>query len=153
MATSPDEETRRRERVEDIHRSNIAVAFTNETFTIGMLQAVSGASLFAALAQWEPLTKLAGRIASLIFLTAMGLALMAAVLAAYFKHDYKKWDVKANVSAMNGQGEEAGKRMASAQFYLSAMRAAMVIAAVAIVLALGSLLMVAWVRVLCPTPP
>ena len=151
MANSVDEETRKRERVEDIHRSNIAVAFANETFTIGMLHAVSGASLFAALAQWEPLTRLTGRVASLILLTAMGIGLIAAGLAAYSKHQYKMWDVKANASAMNGQTEEANKRMASAQNYLTAMRRSILLAALAI--ALGFLLVVAWVRAFCTISP
>jgi hypothetical protein len=39
------------------------ILFSNETFVIGMLQAVSGGALVAALAQSEALIKLSGNIA------------------------------------------------------------------------------------------
>ncbi len=143
----------RTQRDEDSHERNIAVLFANETFTIGMLQAVSGASLFAALAQWHALTDLTGRFPPLIFLTLMCLALITAVIAAYFKHQYKMWDVKATASGFAGRMEEATERLGDAKCYLRAMRYAMFAAALAIVLALGWLLVVAWVRALCPTLP
>ena len=43
------------------------ILFSNEAFVTGMLQAVSGGSLIAALAQSEPLIKLSGKITFLIF--------------------------------------------------------------------------------------
>ena len=42
---------RKKERAADAHERERAVLFGNETFFLGMLQAVSGASLFAALSQ------------------------------------------------------------------------------------------------------
>ncbi len=141
------------QRDEDSHERNIAVLFANETFTIGMLQVVSLASLGGLLATWDPATTRYGRFPPLIFLTFMGLALISAVIAAYCKHQYKKWDVKANASRLKGQMEKGTERGGRANCYLSAMRYAMFAAALTIVLALGSLLVVAWVRALCPTSP
>lgn len=71
------------------------VLFRNEAFTIGVAQVVSGAAAAGALRQFEALTGLAGRIPVLAFLTLMMLALVSAVLAAYFRHQYKMWDIKA----------------------------------------------------------
>ena len=89
------------------------ILFANETFAIGVLQAVSGGSLVAALSQSEALVKHAGRLAFVGFLTAMGIALLAAVLAAYWKHQYKMWDVKAGVSASQSERDEAIARSES----------------------------------------
>src|SRR6266550_6292262 len=75
------------------------VLFANEAFVVGMLQAVSGGSIVAALAQAESLVKWAGRTSFLLFLTAAALALGLAILAAYWRHQYKMWDVKAIASA------------------------------------------------------
>ena len=155
MAEPPDdaELRRRRERVEDIHHRNIAVAFANETFTIGMLQVVSLASLGGLLATWDPAATRYGRLPAVIFLTLMGVALITAVLAAYFKHQYKMWDVKTTASQSSGRMDEATKRSGLANCYLSAMRHTMRLSAFAIVLAVVWLLVVAWIRVLCPTSP
>jgi hypothetical protein len=90
----------------------------------------------------------AGPTAPLIFLTAMGLALMSAVLTAYFKHQYKMWDVKANASRFDGRTDKAIARSGRARAYLTAMRWTMCVAVVTIVFAVGLLLAVAWVRVL-----
>lgn len=83
------------------------ILFSNEAFVIGMLQAVSGGSLVAAVAQSEALLKLSGNIAFLLFLTVMAVALLGAVLAAYWKHQYKLWDVKAQASAAENPEEGA----------------------------------------------
>jgi hypothetical protein len=75
--------------------------FGNEAFVIGMLQAVSGGSVVAAIAQIEPITTNAGLLAFLIFVTIMSFALVAAVLAAYLRHQYKMWDVKGHANQAN----------------------------------------------------
>ena len=67
-------------------QSDRDVLFANESFVVGMLQAVSGGSLVAAISQADALTKHAGRMALAFLLTAMALALVVAVLAAYWKH-------------------------------------------------------------------
>jgi hypothetical protein len=88
--------------------TNREVLFANEAFAIGMLQGVSGGAVVAALAQAESLVKWAGRTSFLLFITAATLALGLAVLAAYWRHQYKMWDVK--------------NRSAKANFYLHALR-------------------------------
>ena len=102
----------------------------------------------AALAQTEALIKLAGNIAFLLFLTAMTVALLVAVLAAYWKHQYKLWDVKAQISATQN-AEEAQTRLAKANRYLKAMRTAFVISLVGILFGVGGLVIAFWFRALC----
>ena len=123
------------------------ILFSNEAFVIGMLQAVSGGSLVAALAQSEALIKLSGNIAFLLFLTAMAVALLVAVLAAYWKHQYKLWDVKAQASAAQNP-EEAQRRSANANNYLRAMRTAFVVSLLASY-SVSELIVAFWFRTLC----
>ena len=66
MAKKTDEE-----KFLEAHQKERDVLFANEAFVIGVLQAVSGGSLFAALAQSEALLKLAGRLPFFAFLTLM----------------------------------------------------------------------------------
>ena len=120
------------------------VLFANESFVIGMLQAVSGGSLVATLAQAGPLAKLAGRVPFGLLLTAMALALVSAVLAAYWKHQYKMWDVKGRVSAGQGNAAEAKTRSDLAGWYLNAMRRAMLVSVVLIVAGLLQLVLGFW---------
>jgi len=98
------------------------VAFANESFLIGVLQVVSGGAMVAVIAQAGALRDLAGKFPPLIFLTAMAAALFVAVLAAYYKHEYKKWDVKAQTSNVQGYVEEAEERLGMADRDLSRMR-------------------------------
>ncbi|MFH0343897.1 MAG: hypothetical protein ACHBNF_17650 [Chromatiales bacterium] len=127
------------------------ILFSNEAFVIGMLQAVSGGALVAALAQSKALIKLSGNIAFLIFLTATAVALLVAVLAAYWKHQYKLWDVKAQASAAQNAADEAQQRSARANKYLKAMRTAFVISLVAVLFGVGELVVAFWFRALCAT--
>lgn len=122
------------------------ILFANESFVIGMLQAVSGASMVAAISQAEALVKYAGRFPVVVFLTAMGLALASAVLAAYWKHQYKMWDVKAQASAASGQNAEAAARARSAGSYLTVMRRSMFWSVLLVLLGLGELIAAFWVR-------
>ena len=133
------------EQLMDAHQKERDVLFSNEAFVIGVLQAVSGGSLFAALAQSEVLLKLSGRLPFLTFLTLMGIGLISSVLAAYWKHQYKMWDVKARVSDTPSQAQT---RSNSAGKYLIAMRRAMFIAVFAVVFSLGQFLLFAWIRAL-----
>jgi hypothetical protein len=121
---------------------NREVLFANESFLIGVLQVVSGGSLFAGIAQVKPLTELVGRLWFLVFLTLMAAALIAAVLAAYFKHQYKMWDVKA-AAAENQQ--LLSRRGLRANRFLRAMRWGMGASVAAIALAILSLLVASWV--------
>ena len=125
------------------------VLFANEAFLIGVLQAVTAGAIVAAFAQSDTLIKLGGRFPFLGFVTAMGLALLAAVLSAYSKHHYKMWDVKAQASAARSNAAEAATRSASANFHLSVMRKSMLFALAGIFVALLELLAAMWVRALC----
>lgn len=124
------------------------ILFSNEAFVIGMLEAVSGGALVAALAQSEALINLSGNIAFLLFLTAMAVALLVAVLAAYWKHQYKLWDVKAQASAAQN-AEEVRKRSAKANRYLKAMRIAFVVSLAGVLFGVGELVVAFWFRALC----
>src|SRR2546426_908677 len=108
------------------------ILFSNEAFVIGMLQAVSGAGFAAAISQSQALVNLSGTTAFLLVLTSMAVALMVAMLAAYWKHQYKLWDVKAQVSASKNESEEAQLRSRKRDKYLRAMRNAIVVALLAI---------------------
>jgi hypothetical protein len=125
------------------------ILFANEAFVIGMLQAVSGAALVAALSQSQALINLSGNTAFLVFLTSMAVALGVAVLAAYWKHQYKLWDVKARVSAGKNAAEEAQLRSTKANKYLKAMRVAFVVSLIAILFGVSELVASSWFRALC----
>ena len=72
--------------------------FQNEAFAIGVVQVVSGAAAAGALSQFVGLADLVGQIPVLVFITFMVLALVSAVLAAFFRHQYKMWDLKFSVA-------------------------------------------------------
>jgi hypothetical protein len=106
--------------------------------------------VFAAIGQVDKLTALAGATPFLAFLTLMAAALLASVLAAYWKHEYKMWHVKLNVSAMSGEELAALERSRASNRDLKLMRYAMKVAVVGIVVAVVELVAVAWFRLLCP---
>lgn len=122
------------------------VLFANEAFLIGVLQAVSGGSLVAGLSQAETLTRLAGKSPFLAFLTAMVVALLAAVLAAYWKHEYKMWDVKGQVSAAKGEAESAQLRGGLASTNLWQMRWSMRLALFGILIGFMILVVAMWIH-------
>src|SRR5262245_20638136 len=122
-------------------QSDRDVMFANESFLIGVLQAVPGASIAAGLSQSEPLIKFAGKIPLLVFLTAMVIALLAAVLAAYWKHDYKMWDLKTPLGKDLGDKTRRQERGGTS---LGQMRWAMKISTFAIVVGFGVLIAAMW---------
>ena len=127
--------------VDDLDRETL---FENEKFLIGILQASSGGAPLAGLAQLEPLLRLAGRLPVLIFLSAMGAALAASVLAAWLKHEYKMWDVKAHVSKAAGKNEEAARRFDKAGKRLHATRLSIKCSVALIVSGLAVVLVAFW---------
>jgi len=127
------------------HQKERETLFSNESFAIGVLQAVSGGSLFAALAQSGTLVALAGRVAFLMFITLMGAGLISAVCAAYWRHQYKMWDVKARVA---DTVKEAAIRGARSSRHLRLMRFGMLAALLTFVFGLVELLWSAWAHVL-----
>ena len=120
------------------------IAFANESFLIGVLQAVSGGSIVAGLSQYEPLTKLSGKTPFLIFVSVLALSLLAAVAAAYWKHAYKVADIKAQLAARRGEVEFAERRSSSAASGLRQMRWAMGVGVWGIVIAYGVLISSMW---------
>ena len=122
------------------------VLFQNESFVIGMLQVVSAAGIVAAIAQGNAIVNLIGSTPFLLYLTAFSLALIAALLAAYWKHQYKMWDIKSQASNTGGDLKEAQVRNSRARRYLGWMRRAFVISLVLIVGAIATFLVGAWIR-------
>lgn len=121
------------------------ILFANEAFVIGMLQAVSAGAFVAGLSQSDSLIKLSGRVPFLLFLTAMAIALLSAVLAAYWKHNYKMWDVKAQVSTTQEKQDEAQKRSGKANLYLRAMRKAFLVSLFSILFGVVELVVKFWI--------
>jgi 1,4-dihydroxy-2-naphthoate octaprenyltransferase len=136
------------EREWEHHKQNRDILFANEAFLIGVLQAVSGGSLFAALAQAQTLSGLAGSVALLIFITLLAISLAFAVLAAYLKHQYKMWDVKATASKWEGDPKQMTARAEHSVKNLTQMRRAMVLSLCIFFAALLVLILVSWARLL-----
>src|SRR4051812_1795242 len=125
----------------ELHQKEREVLFDNEALVIKVLQAVSGASMVAGIAQTERLISLAGRVPFLVFLTAMAVSLIASVLAAHWKHQYKMHDVKAALSPGKRQEIQA----ALSYRYLTGMRAAIWTALLVFGGGFGQLVLFFWV--------
>jgi hypothetical protein len=139
-----DQNQKEIERAHALHQKEREVLFENEALVIKVLQAVSGASLVAGLSQSEHLEKLAGKLSLLLLLTAMTVGLLAAVIAAHWKHQYKMWQVKA--AATDGDSEQL-KMSKFSGLYLTGMRGAIWVALVAIAIGFIQLLVFLWVSV------
>ncbi|MFZ0257950.1 MAG: hypothetical protein WAN46_20445 [Gammaproteobacteria bacterium] len=127
------------------------ILFSNESFVIGMLQAVSGGSIVAAIAQTEALVDEVGRLALLIFVTLMIGGLVMTILAAYWKHQYKMWDVKSQAAASRQNAENATLFNSRAARYLSYMRRVMLSSVLAILVGFGELAVALWYSELLST--
>lgn len=126
------------------------VLFANEAFAISVVQAVSGGSLIAALAQADTIVALGGELAFLAFVSFAALALVSALLAAYWRHQYKLWDVKGGVSAARGKDEKAVQRGLVANVYFKLVRVALLFSVLAIVAGLIVLTSFFWYQYLNP---
>jgi len=120
------------------------IVTANEAFLIGVLQAVSGGSLVAGFSQSEPVVKLIGKLPFLIFLTLVLSALLAAVLAAYWRHEYKKWNMKAQASQARGLADEARQRFDWAGRDLGQMRGAFLVSLFCVLAGYGTLVVAMW---------
>lgn len=127
---------------EESRQKDRAGLFENETLVIKVLQAVSGASLVAGIAQSATLVKLAGNLSLLILMSAMVIGLLASVFAAHWKHQYKLWGVEANSTDVDDQRQKRKKYSAR---YLTAMRAALWIALLAVAAGFIQLLVFLWI--------
>lgn len=137
--------------MEELDRSTL---FANEAFAIGMLQAVSGGAVITAITNSNILTDLIGRIPFLLFFTAAMVTLALAVLAAYFRHQYKLWDVKAGASRERKNDAEACERSQKASCYLTAMRRVLAIAVTVFIIGLAVPVACIWAAEFYkPVPP
>jgi len=125
-------------------QSDRDILFANEAFVIGVLHAVSGAGLVAGIAQSATLANISGATGLRIYLTGMAVGLLAAVLAAYWKHQYKLWDVKAAVSTDQEASDDARRRATKARCYLTLTRVAFVASVVAIATSICTLIVGIW---------
>lgn len=125
------------------------VYFASEAFLIGVLQVVSGAALIASLTESSAITDAAGGLPHLMFLTLMGLALVAAVLAAFASFRYKMWNMKAGASAAKHEVEEAKERLRKANWHLDLARWEMLFGTASIAVAIVFLVGGIWFYTLC----
>jgi hypothetical protein len=119
----------------------------NEAFAIGVLQAVCAATAFGIVSQFDTIIENAGHLPVLLVLSALVLGLAAAVAAAFCRHHYKMWDVKA-VAAR--EPEDKVRREGLSACYLQAMRKCMI---TSVVLTIGSMLLLVgalWATYLYP---
>jgi len=137
-----DNRQRQSERAEDRHQKEREVLFANEIQVVKILQAVSGAAMIGGLSQADTLIDLAGIFSFLVFLSAMGLALVAAVLAVYWKHQYKLYDVKGRVAK---DEQKQARNFKRSNRYLTAMRAGMRTSLVLIALGVLQLIVFLWI--------
>jgi len=126
------------------------VLFGNEAFALGMLQAVSGGSIVGSLAQADTIIEHAGNLSFLLLVTGTLLSLATATIAAYWRHQYKMWDVKAVASASQGQQSVAAERSVRSSLYLRAMRWAMLGSLLFLLFSLIQLVVWLWFRFICP---
>ncbi len=129
----------------ELHERERQLLFGNEAFVIGMLQTVSTAVAIAAFAQIDKLDTFVGRWPMLAFLSATILCLALAVTAAFFRHQYKMWDVKAAVAAPADKAD----RVRKTQRYLRAMRICMGIATASLAGGLVAVIAGMWRSYIC----
>ena len=118
----------------ELHQKNRESLLANEGFAISMQQVVAGTMLLGALSQWANILPTIGRRSLVGFVLMAGVGLIAALLAAQFRHDYRMWDVKASASSASGNHKETNARAARAGRFLSGMRYAMWTATISLVI-------------------
>jgi len=121
----------------DQHEGERSKLSENEAFAIGMLQAVCAATAFGIVSQIRTLNKIAGAGPVLVVLSALIVGLVAAVVSAFFRHQYKMWDVKA--SATLNDNTTKAKRAKWSDRNLGRMRHCMLVSVVLLVLSLAIL--------------
>ena len=124
-----------------IRQEDRAALRRNEAFTIGILQAVSGAALLGALSQYGKLHEKVGPITTLIVTTGFIVILIAAVVSALCRHHYLMWSVKGTATREQVEKVIQADR---ANKYLKWMRRLMVTATVMIGLSFGFLILALW---------
>lgn len=122
------------------------VLFSNERFVIGVMQLVSAGALIGAINQFDVLWPFLGNLAFLLFLTLQLVALGLAVFAAYAKHEYKVWDVKASEARSRDDNYQASKHKEKADDWLPRMRRSIMASMLAILGGLVVFLVAAWIN-------
>jgi len=157
----PSDHDEERKRYLALHQKEREVGFANEAFTITVLHLTSGGALIALLGQAQTLVDLATRPGFAWLVTLTSLSLSGAVLAAYWKHLYKMWDIKArvqrlrvekpeNLVQMAGVLQEAERRSNKANRYLKWMRRAMTASAIIFAADAVLVLVLVWRWALAP---
>lgn len=142
------------------HQKNREVLFANEALVITVMQALSGGAVAASLAGWDDLSLIVGSAQLLAFLVTLEVSLGASVLAAYWKHEYKKWDVKSAHERIESWGEtdetkrlkmveETGRRIGKAGDYLTCMRRALAVTTWSFSIALAEIPVFIWLENYC----
>jgi hypothetical protein len=130
-----------RERAEkDRHDAERRKLNENEAFAIGILQAVCAGAAFGIVGSLKTFNRIAGHVPVLIALTALVLGLVAAVAAAWFRHQYQLWAVKAAAK----KGHEAEKHLENAVRDLGRMRNSMTGSAILLVVSLIFMIGALW---------
>ncbi len=127
------------ESVHELRRRYREALWGNEAFAIGMLQAVSGAAVFGIFSLGDDLRGVAEFCAAIV-ITFLVIALMLAVLAAYFRHRYVMWNLK----SLGEEPAEAKKRIGWANDNLDRMRRCITLSTVVIVVAFAGLVGALW---------
>jgi hypothetical protein len=122
------------------------VLFANEAFALGMLQAVAGGGVIAALAQADAFGAWVGRTAFLLFVTTFATSLALAVLSAYWRYQHKMWDVMATALKSVGDTHEAAELLARIVFYQRGMRYTLVASVLGVVIGLGQFVVALWIK-------
>jgi len=101
------------------HEHERHVLFGNEAFVIGMLQTVALAASIALASRLDEVAAIVGRKIAPVLLSAFLFALALAVVAAFFRHEYKMFGVK---TPLGKDDNEKSRRAWWATFYLTGMR-------------------------------
>jgi hypothetical protein len=132
------------EAMQEAREQNREDLFTNESFAIGAVLAVSAVVAFSLLNQIALLTG-GGAWAILLALTAALSALGCSALAALFRHEYKKWQVKSMLVREPG---EHRRRARLAKIFRKWMRRLMQAATALLVVGLVVLVIGVWARLI-----
>lgn len=93
-SVSSDLSHHQQDRLAQLNGVDRQVLFSNENFIIGMLQAASLTSLIAVVTGKDAIIAFSSAWAHATLVTIATLALIGAMGAGYFKHQYKVWDIK-----------------------------------------------------------
>lgn len=118
------------------------VSFWSETTILAMFQIISGGATFAALAEADTLSDIAGYDGFRVLVTAMVVALLTAICAAYFRHQYRYW--QSAIPVADGAEPRQDKPAARAVRYQRLTRVMLAASLIGIGVGLVVLLVALW---------